>query len=58
MGDLISRQAALDKLFKIKCNLQMMDDTFTADETMHGLRLAELMIKSLPDVAPDGKEGK
>ncbi len=58
MTDLISRQDALDKLFKIKCNLQMMDDTFTADKMMHGLRLAELVIESLPDVAPDGKEGK
>lgn len=48
--DTISRCAAMDAFYHIKCNLQMMDDTQTADKMMHGLRLAENAINKLPSV--------
>lgn len=48
MDDLISRRAAIDEFYHIKCNLQMMDDTHTADKMMHGLYLAENAVKLLP----------
>lgn len=52
MSDLIRRQAAIDSLYPIRCNLQMMDDTYTADKVMHGLWLAENAIKQLPSAEP------
>lgn len=50
MSDLIDRQAALDAFYHIRCNLQMMDDTQTADKIMHGLWLAENAIKLVTSV--------
>lgn len=50
MTDLIDRQAALDAFYHIRCNLQMMDDTQTADKIMHGLWLAENAIKLVTSV--------
>lgn len=56
--DCISRQAAIDDFYHIKCNLQMMDDTHTADKMMHGLHLAENAVKLLPSAQPERKVGK
>ena len=53
MDDPISRRAAIDAFWHIKCNLQMMDDTQTADKMMHGLRLAENAIELLPSAQPE-----
>ena len=53
MADLIERQAAIEALWHIRCNLQMMDDTQTADKMMHGLRLAENAIELLPSAQPE-----
>lgn len=53
--DTISRRAAIDEFYHIKCNLQMMDDTHTADKMMHGLYLAENAVKLLPSAQRKGK---
>ena len=53
MNDLISRQAAIDALWKLRRGQQMLDDTQTADKVMKGIFLAEQMIKELPTVDID-----
>ena len=58
MDDLISRQAAIDLFYHIKCNLQMMDDTQTADKMINGLRLGENAIKMLNSAESQRKKGK
>lgn len=58
MDDLISRQAAIDAFYPIRCKLQMMDDTQTADKVMHGLWLAEKAIEQLPSAQSERKKGE
>ena len=48
MKEIIYRDDAVDSLYPIRCKLQMMDDTYSADKVMHGLWLAENAIKKLP----------
>lgn len=54
--ELISREAAKEAFYHIRCNLQMMDDTQTADKTMKGLWLAENAVEMLPTI--EGRKGK
>lgn len=58
MGDLISRQAVLDELRKLRIAQQMMDDTQTADKIMTGLFLAEKAVKALSSIQTERKKGK
>lgn len=53
MDDTIYRQQAINAFYLIRCELQMMDDTQTADKMLHGLWLAEREIKALPSAQPD-----
>ena len=48
MSDLISRKKALQDAQTIRRNLQMLDNTQTADKMLHGLRLLESVIEKLP----------
>ena len=54
--DCVRRQDAIDAFWHIRCNLQMMDDTQTADKMMRGLRLAENAVEQLPSVQPEVTE--
>lgn len=47
-NDTVNRKQAIDAFYPIRCKLQMMDDTQTADKVMHGLWLAEKAIEQLP----------
>lgn len=49
---LIDADALLEKLWRIRWNLQMMDDTQTADKMMAGLRKAEEKIEAAPTIDP------
>lgn len=53
MNDTVYRQQAINAFYLIRCELQMMDDTQTADKVMHGLWLAEKAIKALPSAQPE-----
>ena len=57
-NDTISRTATINAFYRIKCNLQMMDDTQIADKTMVGLRLAENAVNELPTITAPVKHGK
>ena len=52
MTDLISRQAAIDAMWKIRRQQQMIDDTHKADMVMHGIHLAEKALEQLPSAEP------
>lgn len=49
--DTISRQAALDELWKLRRAQQMMDATQAADLVMQGIFLAEKKIENLPSAS-------
>ena len=53
MNDVISRQSVRDTIYRIRCNLQMMDDSQTADKMMSGVWLVEKAIKQLPSAQPE-----
>lgn len=53
MNDLISRQAAIDSMWKIRGKLQMLDDTHKADRVMHGIYLAKKALEQLPPAQPE-----
>lgn len=53
MKEIIYRDDAVDSLYPIRCELQMMDDTHNADKVIHGLWLAENAIKKLPPANPE-----
>lgn len=48
MSDLISRQAILKNIEKIRQSAQMMDDTHRADIIMHGMYLCEKAVRNQP----------
>ena len=50
MTDLISRQAALDVLWRLHILQQMQDDTHSADKVMLGIYLSKKRIEELPYV--------
>ena len=52
-NDTVNRKQAIDAFYPIRCKLQMMDDTQTADKMLHGLWLAEKAIKALPSAQPE-----
>ena len=51
--DLISRQAAIDALWGIQRELQMIDASEGADITVHGVQLALHKIEQLPSAQPE-----
>ena len=55
--DTIYRQDAIDAMWKIRRQLQMLDDTHKADRAMHGIYLAKKALEQLPP-APERKTGK
>lgn len=52
-NDTVNRKQAIDAFYPIRCKLQMIDDTQTADKMLHGLWLAEKAIKALPSAQPE-----
>lgn len=58
MDDLISRQAMLKHIEKIRQSVQMMDDTHRASITMNGMYLCEKAVRNQPsaqpEITPDG----
>lgn len=48
MDDVISKQAAIDEMQKIRRQQQMLDDTHKADLVMQGIYLAEKALDKLP----------
>jgi len=52
MDDVIYRQAAIDALWGLRREQQMMDDTQRADLVMQGIRLAEKALSQLPKAQP------
>lgn len=53
MRDLISRQAVLEKIEKIRQSAQMMDDTRRASIIMNGMYLCEKAVRSQPSAEPE-----
>lgn len=56
--DTIYRQDAINAMWKIRRQLQMLDDTHKADRIMHGIYLANKALKQLPPAQPERKTGK
>lgn len=54
---LIDADVLAEELWRIRRNLQMMDDTQTADKMMRGLRRAEEKMEAAPTIDPV-KHGK
>ena len=52
MSDLISRQATLKHIEKIRQEAQMLDDTHRADILMRGMYLCERVVKNQPTAWP------
>jgi enoyl-[acyl-carrier-protein] reductase (NADH) len=52
-GDTISRKMAIDAMWKIRRQQQMLDDTHKADLVMHGIYLAEKALEKLPSAQPE-----
>lgn len=52
MSRLIDAGALAEELWRIRWNLQMMDDTQTADKMMTGLRKAEIKLENAPTIDP------
>lgn len=48
MDDLISREAILKHIEKIRQDMQMMDDTYRASIVMTGMHLCERVVRSQP----------
>lgn len=53
MEDLISRRAAIDAMWEIRRQQQMLDDTHKADLVMQGIYLAEKALEKLPSAQPE-----
>lgn len=53
MSDLISRQAILKHIEKVRQDVQMMDDTHRASIIMNGMYLCEKAVMNQPSVQPD-----
>lgn len=53
MDDLISREAILKHIEKIRQDMQMMDDTYRASIVMTGMHLCERVVRSQPPAQPD-----
>ena len=51
-NDLISRQAILKRIEKIRYGVQMMDDTHRASIIMNGMYLCEEAVRNLPSAQP------
>lgn len=49
---LIDADAIEKKIWAIRWNLQLMDDTQTADKMMEGVRKVEMEIESAPTIDP------
>ena len=49
---LIDADALAEEFWRIRWNLQMMDDTQTADKMMVGLRKAEIKLEDAPTIDP------
>ena len=58
MDDLISRQAILKHIEKIRQNVQMMDDIRRASIIMNGMYLCEKAVRNQPPVQPERRKGK
>ena len=58
MMDLISRQAILKRIEKIRCGVQMMDDTHRASIVMNGMHLCEEAVRNQPSAQPERKKGR
>lgn len=55
MGDSISRKETLKSIEKIRCSMQMMDDTHRADLIMRGIHLCEEAVMYQPSAQPEAK---
>ena len=53
MSDLISRQAVLKRIEKIRQGAQMMDDTRRASIVMNGMDLCEEAVRNQPLTQPE-----
>ena len=53
MDDLISRQAILKHIEKMRQSAQMMDDTHRADIIMMGMHLCEEAVRNQPSAQPE-----
>ena len=53
MSDLISRQAILKHIEKIRQDAQMMDDTHRASILMNGMYLCEKAVRNQPSTQPE-----
>lgn len=53
MSDLISRQAILKNIEKIRQGAQMMDDTHRASILMNGMYLCEKAVRNQPSAQPE-----
>lgn len=58
MNDLISRQAILKHIEKLRRGAQMMDDTHRADLIMTGMYLCEEAVINEPSAQPERKTAK
>ena len=56
--DLISRQAILKHIEKIRQSVQMMDDTRRASIIMNGMYLCEKAVMNQPSAQPERKKGE
>ena len=57
MSDLISRQAVLKHIEKIRQSMQMMDDTHRANIVMTGMHLCEEAVRNQPSAQTETCEG-
>ena len=53
MSDLISREAILKHIEKIRQSVQMMDDTHRASIIMNGMYLCEKAVRNQPSAQPE-----
>lgn len=58
MDDLISRQAILKHIEKIRQGMQMMDDTHRAGIIMNGMHLCEEAVRNQPSAEPEIVKGE
>lgn len=56
MSDLISRQAILKHIEKIRQGVQMMDDTHRASIIMNGTYLCEKAVRNQPSTEPEERQ--
>ena len=57
-NDLISRQAILKHIEKIRWGVQMMDDTHRASIIMNGMYLCEKAVRNQPSTQPERQKGE